>query len=79
MPATVPRYCGGAISIKYNGAAVVAIVEKKESRNRPPINAGIVGATDVTMAPTQVPTHPTKMGHRRPCQSDTQQKKAPVI
>lgn len=52
MPATVPLMRGGAISIKNNGAAVEAIVEKKESRNLPPVNTGIVLAVLVTMVPS---------------------------
>jgi hypothetical protein len=41
---------GGAISIKYNGAAVEAMVEK-ESRNLPPVKMAIVLAVLVTMVP----------------------------
>jgi hypothetical protein len=47
----VPRVSGGAISIKYSGAAVEAMVEKKESRNLPPVKMAIVLAVLVTMVP----------------------------
>jgi hypothetical protein len=52
IPASVPRVRGGAISIKNNGAAVEAIVEKKESRNLPPVKIGIVLAVLVTIVPS---------------------------
>ena len=79
MPATVARYCGGANSIIYIGAAVVAIVEKKESKNLPPMNAPSVGAVAVTMVPMMTPKQPTNMGSFLPFQSASQMKKEPVI
>lgn len=38
MPATVPRYNGGEISIRYMGAPASAMVEKKEMMKRAPMN-----------------------------------------
>ena len=94
-PATVPRYNGGAISMRYSGAAVVASVEKKDSRKRPgrirfysrtqqtgylpPMKMGIVVAVLVTIVPTTTPLVPRKMDKRRPRQSASQMKSAPII
>jgi hypothetical protein len=50
-PARVPLYKGGAISMKYSGAAVEAKVEKNESRNRPPTKVGMSFAVLVTIVP----------------------------
>jgi len=58
---------------------MVAMVEKKDKTKRPPMKEDRVGAVAVMMAPTQVPAQPTKMGSRRPFQSDTQVNKAPTI
>lgn len=65
--------------MRYNGAATEARVEKNDSRNRPPMNAGIFGAIAVTTAPIHVPKHPMNIGRRRPRQSATQLKSAPAI
>jgi len=94
-PDTVPRYRGGATSTTYMGAAVVATVQKNESRKRPPIKVGTasrqhspsewrsryrqVFAVAVTMVPRITPKQPRNMGTFLPCQSASQTNRAPVI
>lgn len=58
---------------------MVAIVEKKDKMKRPPMKAPRVGAVAVMTDPTHTPMHPTKIGHRRPCQSATHANRAPTI
>ena len=65
--------------MKYSGAAVVANVPKKDSKNRPPVNAGIVFAVETTMVPIMTPRQPMKIVCLRPRQSASQMNKAPAI
>jgi hypothetical protein len=64
--------------MRYRGAAVVASVEKKDKRKRPPMKIASVFAVAVTIVPIQTPKQPTKMSSRRPLQSDIQMNSAPT-
>jgi len=71
-PLTVALYCGGASSITNIGAAVVANVQKKDNKKRPPTKVGRSFAVAVMTVPTNTPTQPAKIGTLRPFQSAIQ-------
>ena len=65
--------------MRYNGAAVDAIVEKKDNTKRPAMKPPRVGDVAVMMVPRQTPKQPTKIADRRPFQSESQMKGAAAI
>jgi hypothetical protein len=65
--------------MRYSGAALCAIVEKKDSTKRPAMKPPRVGDVAVMMEPMHTPRHPTKTAGRLPFQSESQMKGAAAI